>query len=657
MDFKIRSSLSPSGSQPEAIRLLVDGIESGMREQTLLGVTGSGKTFTMANVIEKTQKPAIVLAPNKTLAAQLYSEFKELFPGNAVEYFVSYYDYYQPEAYLPASDTYIAKDADINAEIEKLRHRTTSSLLDRNDVIVVATVSAIYGLGSPQEYKNNTLHLKVGEHYSRDRLLEAFVNMHYERNDKNLVEGKFRVRGGQIDVYPPYSENIYRIKVDENIASIRKMHAVSGRTLEELEQVRIYPSVHYLLDERGKAMAIEAIVDEMNERVVELNNAGKIIEANRLKQKTLYDVELIEELGYCKGIENYSRHLEGRNPGEPPNTLLDFFPKDFLCFIDESHIAVPQVRGMHNGDRARKETLIAYGFRLPSALDNRPLTYDEFDARLKQVVYVSATPGEFELSRSRQVVEQIIRPTGLIDPLVEVRPAKDQVEDFIKELELRVMKGERVLATTLTKRMSEDLSDFLHKKEFKVKYLHSEIDTLERVDILRELREGKIEVVVGVNLLREGLDLPEVTLVAIMDADQEGFLRSARSLIQTIGRCSRNVEGKVILYADKVTDSMRKALSETSRRREIQLEYNQEHGITPTTIIKKIHERIVEKEEAGDINEEVFIEMPVEELTRLMRDSADKMDFEQAIMLRDMIEARKTGKKDLTTRKSGKTKV
>ncbi|MBU0762450.1 MAG: excinuclease ABC subunit UvrB, partial [Candidatus Altiarchaeota archaeon] len=593
MDFKLVTNHKPAGSQPPAIDKLVNGLRRGMKHQTLLGVTGSGKTFTMANVISKVNRKTLVLAPNKTLAAQLYSEFKELFPENAVEYFVSYYDYYQPEAYLPASDTYIDKDADINAEIEKLKHRTTSSLLDREDVLVVATVSAIYGLGSPVEYMRGTKCLTVGEKIGRNELIKSLVDMHYERTNSTPTEGEFRVRGQVFDIFPPYSEKIIRVKADDSVDFIQEINSVTREKSATMEKVRIYPAVHYLLPEETKEDAITEIRKELKDRLKKIESEGKLVEAARLKQRTEYDLELIEELGYCKGIENYSRHLENRKPGEPPNTLLDFFPDDWLCFIDESHIGVPQIRGMHEGDKSRKETLVRYGFRLPSALDNRPLRWDEFESKLKQVIYVSATPANYELKVSNQVVEQIIRPTGLVDPEVEVRPAKDQVADFMDELDIRVKAGQRVLATTLTKRMSEDLAEYIDKKGYKVKYLHSDIDTLERIDILRQLRLGEIDVVVGVNLLREGLDLPEVSLVAMFDADQEGFLRSTTSLIQTIGRCSRNIEGRVILYADKVTTSMRKALDETKRRRDIQVEYNTWHGITPTSIRKKIHDRIV----------------------------------------------------------------
>jgi excinuclease ABC subunit B len=638
MDFRLVSDYKPAGDQPQAIEALVDGLGKGLRHQTLLGVTGSGKTYTMANVVERLRRPTLVMAHNKTLAAQLYGEFKELFPDNAVEYFVSYYDYYQPEAYLPATDTYIDKDADINEEIEKLKHRTTSSLLARRDVLVVATVSAIYGLGSPKEYLENSLSVEVGGKMTREGLIRALVGMHYERKPTGIVEGEFRVRGPVVDVQPPYSERIFRIKVDKKVESIRVIDAVTGGAFGELGEARIFPAVHYLIPEDKKEDAMDSIRLELAERLRELEGKGRLLEANRLKQKTEYDLELIRELGYCKGIENYSRHLEGRQPGKPPNTLLDFFPADWLCFIDESHMTVPQIRGMHNGDRSRKETLIEYGFRLPSALDNRPLRWEEFEARLNQVIYVSATPADYERRVSQKVVEQIIRPTGLVDPEVEVRPASGQIEDLMAEARKRVDAGQRVLATALTKRMSEDLSEYLRKKGFKVKYLHSEIETFERVDLLRELRAGGIDVLVGVNLLREGLDLPEVSLVAVLDADQEGFLRSETSLIQTIGRCSRNVDGKVILYADKMTGSIESAVRETERRRTMQLAYNAEHGITPATIQKRIHERIVEKKEepAGEAYEGV----PPDELRRLMKDAAKRMDFEAAIRFREMLKAK-----------------
>ena len=643
MKYNLISDYKPAGSQPQAINKLIHGVNKKMRHQTLLGVTGSGKTYTMANVIQRSAKPALIMAPNKTLAAQLYSEFKTLFPDNAVEYFVSYYDYYQPEAYLPATDTYIEKDADINLEIEKLRHRTTSSLLTRNDVITVATVSAIYGLGDPNEYKKASLKIREGDEINRDTLISHLINMHYERTRIPPQEGEIRVRGAQIDIHPYYSNHLIRIKADEKITQIKNIDKISGKTINTLDYSIIYPAVHYILSEDKKTKALKLIEQELKESVAKLESVNKILEANRLNQKTRYDMELISELGYCKGIENYSRHLEGRKAGMPPYTLLDFYPDNWLCFIDESHITVPQIRGMYAGDQSRKETLIQYGFRLPSARDNRPLNYSEFSSKINQVIYVSATPGAYERNKSSQVVEQIIRPTGLIDPEVRVKPADNQVNDFIEELGKVTQKKERALVTTLTKRMSEDLADFLHKKGFRVKYLHSEIDTLERIDILSELREGIIEVVVGVNLLREGLDLPEVSLVAIMDADQLGFLRSETSLIQIIGRCSRNINGKVILYADKTTDAMAAALKETNRRRRIQLEYNNKHNIKPKTIQKKIHDKIVQQDKTKNMREEVDHSIPDEELRRLMKEAADKMDFEQAIYYRDLLEEKKDG--------------
>jgi len=646
MEFKITSDYKPAGSQPAAIDKLIAGLNENQKYQTLLGVTGSGKTYTMANVIEKVRKPTLVMAPNKTLAAQLYSEFKSLFPKNAVEYFVSYYDYYQPEAYLPATDTYIEKDADINLDIEKLRHRTTSSLLARQDVITVATVSAIYGLGNPKEYIKASLYLKIGDKISRDDLIKSLIEMHYERTKITPQEGEIRVRGAQIDICPYYSRSLIRIKADTQVEEIKYIEKVTGKTQEELEKIRIFPAVHYILKREKKMKAVKLIEQELADQIKKLEATDKMLEANRLRQKTKYDLELISELGYCKGIENYSRHLEGRSEDTPPNTLLDFYPDDWLCFIDESHIAVPQIRGMYAGDRSRKETLIDYGFRLPSAKDNRPLNYDEFSKKLNQVIFVSATPAEYEREKSDQIVEQLIRPTGLIDPKVEVKAATDQVADYIGELKKVTEKGERSLCTTLTKRMSEDLADYLQKKGFKVKYLHSEIDTLERIDILAELRSGEIEVVVGVNLLREGLDLPEVSLVAIMDADQMGFLRSETSLIQIIGRCSRNINGRVILYADKYTSAMTSALKETGRRRKIQLEYNESHGIKPKTIEKKIHDKIIDEKKTREVRGEVEIEIPIDELTRLMNEAANNMDFEQAIYYRDLIRAKSGDKRN-----------
>jgi len=640
MDFKLTTELKPQGDQPDAIKKLTVGLKRGMPFQTLLGVTGSGKTFTMANVVQAVQKPTLVISPNKTLAAQLYSEFKEFFPENAVEYFVSYYDYYQPEAYLPTTDTYIAKDADINRDIEKMRHSATRSLLDQTDVIVVASVSCIYGLGSPEEYKGMSLRLDEGGKLSRRELILRLVEMQYARNDIALEEGRFRVRGATVDVYSPYETSLIRIRVDSTVEAITQVDPVSGRKIRDLPHVRIYPATHYVLPPNRKDPALEAIRAELSERHSELKRAEKFVEAQRLEQRTLYDLEMIEHVGYCSGIENYSRFLDGRNPGEPPHTLLDFFPKDYLLFIDESHITVPQLHGMYAGDCSRKQTLVDYGFRLPSALDNRPLKFDEFLARVNQLVFVSATPAAYEREKSVQVVEQVIRPTGLLDPEVEVRPTGNQIEDLVGEIKVRSEKNERVLVTTLTKRMAEDLAEYLNEAGLKVRYLHSDVDTLDRVEILRDLRLGKFDVLVGINLLREGLDLPEVSLVAILDADKEGFLRSETSLIQTIGRCSRNVYGKVILYADEETGSMQRALRETRRRREMQIAYNAKHHITPQTIKKKIHDLLVEKEKELEIKPEELEHLVVGDLRRLMREAAEKLEFERAARLRDLLAER-----------------
>lgn len=642
MEFKLQGGLTPKGDQPDAIVKLVDGVEKNLRFQTLLGVTGSGKTYTMANVVEKLNKPALVISPNKTLAAQLYSEFKEFFPENAVEYFVSYYDYYQPEAYLPASDTYIDKDADINKEIEKLRHSATRSLLDREDVLVVSSVSCIYGLGSPQEYKAISVRLDKGLKINRKEIITKLVEMQYSRNDLALEEGRFRVRGNIIDVHSPYATELVRVKLDDTITKITLVDPVSGKAKSQLTHVRIYPATHYVLPKDRKDPALEAIRDELAERLSELKRAGKLLEAQRLEQRTAYDLEMMEHIGYCKGIENYSRHLDGREKGVAPHTLLDFFPDDYIIFIDESHITVPQLRAMYAGDRSRKETLVNYGFRLPSALDNRPLNFDEFLSRVNQVVFVSATPADYERAESASIVEQIIRPTGLLDPEVDVRPIEGQIDDLVSEINVRAGKNERVLVTTLTKRMSEDLAEHFNELGLKVRYLHSDIDTLDRVDILRDLRLGKFDVLVGINLLREGLDLPEVSLVAILDADKEGFLRSETSLIQTIGRCSRNVYGKVILYADETTGSMKRAISETSRRRQLQSAFNKKHGITPQTIKKKIHKAIVEREK--QLEEEIKVEdlkkLVLDDLRRLMKEAADALEFERAAKIRDLIRER-----------------
>lgn len=644
--FKLVSNFKPRGDQPKAISQLVKGLEAGYRYQTLLGVTGSGKTFSMANVIEVVQRPTLVISPNKTLAAQLCQEFRTFFPHNAVEYFVSYYDYYQPEAYIPHTDTYIEKDASINEELDRLRHEATMALLSRRDVIVVASVSCIYGLGTPADYMKAVLLLRIGEVYDRDEIIRHLISVKYERNDYELKRGRFRVRGDIIEILPVYEKNLLRIELDgDRLARLVELEPVSGKKLRERDFVAIYPGTHYVTFEDRLEAAIESIQKELAWRLDELRKQNKLVEAQRLEQRTKYDIEMIREMGYCPGIENYSRHLDGRQPGEPPATLLDYFPKDFLVFIDESHVSIPQLRGMYEGDRSRKETLIEFGFRLPSALDNRPLKFDEFENRLNQAIFVSATPGPFELKHSAQVVEQIIRPTGLVDPEVEVRRTEGQVEDLIKEIKQRVERRERVLVTTLTKRMAEDLAEYLNEAGMKVRYLHSDIETLDRIDILRGLRLGEFDVLVGINLLREGLDLPEVSLVAILDADKEGFLRAETSLIQTIGRAARNVNGKVILYAEKVTESMKRALAETNRRRQLQLEYNKKHHIIPQTIVKEvadIKDRIRESKIAEIRRLREFL--PKEEVPDLirsledeMRTAATELNFELAAEIRDRI--------------------
>ncbi len=650
--FRLVTEFTPQGDQPKAIEELVDGIEDGLKAQVLLGVTGSGKTFTMANVIERLCKPTLVIAPNKTLAAQLYTEFKALFPENAVEYFVSYYDYYQPEAYLPTTDTYIEKDASINDEIDKLRHSATHSLLTRRDVIIVASVSCIYGIGSPTDYEDMHLYLEVGMSTERDSVLRRLVEMQYERGDYDFYRGRFRVRGDVVEVFPAYEEE-RAIRIEffgDYIDAISEVSPIDGRRLRRVDKALIHPASHYVVPHDRLKRAIKGIREELQERLKELNDQGKKPEAKRLEQRTLFDLELLEEMGYCPGIENYSRHLDGRLPGEPPYTLLDYFPDDYLLFIDESHISIPQLNGMYRGDRSRKETLVEYGFRLPSALDNRPLRFEEFERRINQVVYVSATPSTYEMKKAGgRVIEQIIRPTGLKDPEIVVKPAKDQIDDLLYEIRERVERGERVLVTTLTKRMAEDLTTYYTRLGVKVKYLHSDIDTLERVEIVRDLRLGRFDVLIGINLLREGLDLPEVSLVAILDADKEGFLRSETSLIQTCGRAARNVNGMVIMYADTITSSMQRAIDETNRRRKIQSEYNRRMGITPETIKSSIKELITTVYEHDylpipEVTEGTEEYMPtgelrkrIDELKEEMRSAAQRLEFERAAELRDRI--------------------
>ncbi len=636
-EFKLVTDLKSKGSQPEAIKKLVHGLEAGEQYQTLLGVTGSGKTFSMACVIEKVQKPTLVFAHNKTLAAQLYSEFKEFFPENRVEYFVSYYDYYQPESYIPQKDQYIAKDADINPKIEQMRLATTASLLSREDVIVVASVSCIYSVGNPDDYSKLGYEVRQNQQIERNEILGRLVDMQYERNDFDLKSGRFRVKGDTIDLIPGYYDNIIRIEMfGDEIERIKEIDKVTGETTEILDYIFIYPAKHFVILDEKKERAIREIKQELEKRLPQL----EMIEAHRLKQRTLYDIEMIEETGFCKGIENYSRHFDGRKSGEKPFCLLDYFPKDFLMFIDESHRTIPQIHGMHHGDFSRKKALIDYGFRLPSAYDNRPLTFDEFKNYMENAIFVSATPGDYELEISGQIVEQIIRPTGLVDPKVEVRKIKGQVPDLINEINKTVKRGDRVIVTTLTKRLAEELSEYLAEKEIKTRYLHSEIDTLERTEIIRQLRLGKFDVIVGINLLREGLDIPEVGFIGILDADKEGFLRDARSLIQIIGRAARNVNSKVVLYADKLTDSIKKALEETNRRRNIQLEFNERHNITPTTIVKPIKEKVVDIKDTKHIPKKDIPKMVIE-LELEMREAADNLDFEKAIFLREKMNALK----------------
>jgi excinuclease ABC subunit B len=651
--FKIETSFTPAGDQPKAIEVLSEGIIAGYPKQVLLGITGSGKTFTMAKVIEEVQKPTLVIAPNKTLAAQLYSEFKELFPNNAVEYFVSYYDYYQPEAYIPQSDTYIEKDSSINDAIDKMRHSATRSLLTRRDVIIVASVSCIYGLGSPDEYKNLHLFLKAGEEYPREALQKRLVYMLYERNDISFHRGTFRVRGDVVEIFPAYEED-RAVRVDlfgDTIESISMVDPLRGEVIGHLSELTVFPSSHFVMSTERLEIARRTILEELKERLAFFEKENRLLESQRLEQRTMFDLEMIGELGYCNGIENYSRHLTGAVPGEPPPTLLDYYPEDFILFIDESHIGVPQLHGMYRGDRSRKKTLVEYGFRLPSALDNRPLRFEEFEERTNQVTYVSATPGDFELNQvDGRIVEQIIRPTGLMDPVIEVRPAKNQVDDLLAEIRVRVEKKEAVLVTTLTKRMAEDLTEYYENLGVLVKYLHSDIKTLERMELIRELRQGEYDVLVGINLLREGLDIPEVSLVAILDADKEGFLRSERSLIQTCGRASRNIDGLVILYADVVTGAMQRTIEETVRRREIQQQYNIDNNITPATVrssIKDILASVYDKDyitvpaQAAEVDVEYHslqdLRRDIKRLEKEMHKAAKVLAFEEAARLRDQV--------------------
>ena len=647
--FRVVSPFEPAGDQPAAIEELVRGLDDGLRYQTLLGVTGSGKTFTMAKVIERVQKPTLVMAPNKTLAAQLASEIKDFLPDNAVVYFVSYYDYYQPEAYVPSTDTFIEKDASINAEVEKLRHAATAALLSRKDVVVVASVSCIYGIGSPEDYAGMAVFLGKGKVCDRDELIRDLIEIQYDRNDYELARGNFRVRGDVLDVFPPYADHPVRVEFfGDEIESVAEVDQLTGEVLTTFDELPVWPATHYVTERTKLKAAIGTIQAELIVRLGELRADGKLLEAQRLEMRVNYDLEMLETMGFTSGIENYSRHLDGREPGEPANTLIDYFGDDFLTIIDESHVTVPQIRGMHEGDRSRKITLVEHGFRLPSALDNRPLRFDEFEARVPRFVYVSATPGDYELRVSQQIVEQIIRPTGLVDPKIVVRPVKGQVDDLIHEIKGRTAVDERTLVTTLTKKMAEDLTDYLFEQGIRVRYLHSDVATLDRIEILRDLRAGEFDVLVGINLLREGLDLPEVSLVAILDADKEGFLRNGRSLIQTIGRAARNVSGEVIMYADKVTDSMRFAIDETDRRREKQVAYNVEHGIEPQTIRKAIAD-IVQYMHAGETQTTTAVEaarelakLPRAEVMRListleedMAEASSALDFESAARLRD----------------------
>ena len=649
--FILHSKFQPTGDQPEAIEKLTKGIENGLKEQVLLGVTGSGKTFTMANIIANVNRPTLVLAHNKTLAAQLCSEFREFFPENAVEYFVSYYDYYQPEAYIPGSDTYIEKDSAINDEIDKLRHSATCALSERRDVIIVASVSCIYSLGNPIDYKNMVISLRTGMEKSRDELLRKLVDLQYERNDINFIRNKFRVRGDTVEIFPANSqENAVRVEFfGDEIDRISEINTVTGEVKALLSHAAIYPASHYIVPHEKLEDALKEIDEEMEERVRFFNENGQLIEAQRIRQRTEYDIEMLREIGTCKGVENYSRVLSRRAPGSVPSTLLDYFPDDYLLFVDESHVTLPQVRGMYGGDRARKENLVQYGFRLPSAFDNRPLNFKEFYAHVNQAIFVSATPGQFEKDHAAQIAEQVIRPTGLLDPKISVRPTDGQIDDLVSEINIRTAKKQRVLITTLTKKMAEDLTEYLNDLGTKVRYMHYDIDTMERMEIIRDLRLGEFDVLVGINLLREGLDIPEVSLVAILDADKEGFLRSETSLVQTIGRAARNAEGEVIMYADSVTDSMERAISETERRRDIQSRYNTEHGITPKTVIKDVRDII-------EIGQKVKDEKPISKMSRIeketeikrltaeMKQAAKILEFEHAAYLRDKINKLREGK-------------
>ena len=649
--FILHSNYKPTGDQPEAIAKLTEGIQNGLKEQVLLGVTGSGKTFTMANIIANVNRPTLVLAHNKTLAAQLCSEFREFFPENAVEYFVSYYDYYQPEAYIPGSDTYIEKDSAINDEIDKLRHSATCALSERRDVIIVASVSCIYSLGNPIDYRNMVISLRCGMEKSRDELIMKLVDLQYERNDINFVRNKFRVRGDTVEIFPAYSaENAVRVEFfGDEIDRICEINTLTGEVKALLSHVAIYPASHYIVPQDKLEDALAEIKEEMEERVRFFIDNEKLIEAQRIRQRTEYDIEMLREIGTCKGVENYSRVMSRRPKGSTPSTLLDYFPDDYLLFVDESHVTLPQVRGMYGGDRARKENLVEYGFRLPSAFDNRPLNFEEFYGHINQAVFVSATPGEFEKEHSAQTVEQVIRPTGLLDPLITVRPTEGQIDDLVGEINARTAKKQRVLVTTLTKKMAEDLTDYLKDLGIKVKYMHYDIDTMERMEIIRDLRLGEIDVLVGINLLREGLDIPEVSLVAILDADKEGFLRSETSLVQTVGRAARNAEGQVIMYADSVTNSMERAITETERRRSIQQKYNEENGITPKTIIKNVHEIIEigtkpKTDKAISKMSRMEREAEIKRLTYEMKQAAKILEFEHAAMLRDKIEKLRRGK-------------